>query len=1563
MVVFPALSFWGSCYMLIQYWLDESSWTLLRKRVMFANIPMCIFFGLVLAGQSSNFRFGLSCQVHAWILQVTYLMMNLWHTMTIITAYRFIILGKGRLTGMSRVWIHVVCWGFPFVTATVMFMLDTQVFHENIFNDEDMGFGVGWCGVRSDRRMMKAIFVNTPQLVSVSLYAQYYAYIHEKVDPPEDTDPINRSTKLSLSKNAALMGASASRIAQYYQDVALQLRMFMTAYMLSFLTNTVIQLVGDNMALGAPSRANLIAQAIVVTPQGFLWALVYMRTAPNSLLQAYCNVGIAFFEERSNGAMVARLRAIRDGRGLASAAEGIGSKAAQGGRGKGVKVCGLSFGVWLQTFLMLPVGIWVWAPMEFLAEMMTSRVSVFMGLVVWGIATVFPFYWFRQGQDVCMTYDAAVDAGETTVQCHWFSWVTQGFLIWTVSAAAFGVWKSRYAYHLNMIEGPVRRKGVFKSIGEGLRTNSVRNMMGVFTSLLEFYQTWGLAWKTAKMDDRYDCCLDRPGIELEQHCSTDAYIKLQNCSFDELSTGSASFMMTNETEPVQDSSAKNVFTFWTVVGAVGGWAVLYALPHVITTVSVQNRKAAYNLTEVYRKYLWFMSGAGFLTILKALFLVLFCTNDPYNNTPCQLNGQTGLCTYPEDANMTRLVPMTTNHLECWDQHHLQMVSISCLCLLIFFPSASLTCLFRYGDEDDRGCFKKAGEDGSFGAGDYPCAGGCLLGGEDTRWIHIWRRAEYMVKGVWIFSAYKFSSYGSYTTVNPGIIFLLSGSFLITWMNFFMHPCNLSYFGRWKFLIHSCNTWTTITCLMVISRESRNITYHYAWLFSGWVFIIGSQVGYEGFKFRTDVFRQAVGDQANIEKCKRDIAAQKSAITTAQSLMRWGVHAKITRLVRFAEHPDTEVTKEAFAAIASLAYQDQMTGASMKMGTSNFLFITPVDPTVETFMMTIEGRSRDGGEVTDPAVRNLATQCLLTFLQANVWNKYGAMVSYYQAVDEYNEKAAAQGRNVVETFVSYIQTCEDREHQIDALILLLNFCKVDTNHLVKVCDVALPLLQERVKSGTIIEQFVSIQIVAMVSERFDLAGKLIDSGVIADVMALFHMAMDQYKYGEMVDGGAEAFSKPADGGKAPPLTNNLTVPGHNLPIKLKELFIGEATRTSKQEFPQQLVLDERKLKKLMHHLMCNAISCIVECAGAVDHAGRRHLVELGALTIMKRCFDFGDDKSEDQEMQADLQEEALRAAHAFLCGPFGERDIEVDPDFKLFDGMVRRFLEQAEKEPEMSLVGDSGGLGSSTVAELEFDATLTPLQRRKAHIICAYYNLEHESVGVGMNRRVKTCAGSGNLVNVNNPMDEGGQDGDRDATDKGNDDTQVVRPDFYQNDEQDNFAWNYQRVRELGLGAKLLALKAANETEPTGKVMFHVVDLMLLLLEHDMVADAERDVFRSVMLDSIKSPDVGMAVMGATGAELFCVKDGVYAEYGERKAKYWSRGPLAMFRWSGWMVYWIWFWKIHSGSLGFLTPEEELAAKEAAEAAEAAGEDGPTSGALQSRPAEPALQAAGGSAME
>ena len=57
---------------------------------------------------------------------------------------------------------------------------------------------------------------------------------------------------------------------------------------------------------------------------------------------------------------------------------------------------------------------------------------------------------------------------------------------------------------------------------------------------------------------------------------------------------------------------KEVFTFWFVVGMVGGWVLLYSFPAVVTTSTVGNRQFANNMQEMYRKYLWFMSGAGFL---------------------------------------------------------------------------------------------------------------------------------------------------------------------------------------------------------------------------------------------------------------------------------------------------------------------------------------------------------------------------------------------------------------------------------------------------------------------------------------------------------------------------------------------------------------------------------------------------------------------------------------------------------------------------------------------------------------------------------------------------------------------------------------------------------------------------------------------------------------------------------------------------------------------------------------------------------------------------------------
>jgi hypothetical protein len=1487
--------------MLVQYWMDSSSWTNLRTRLMFANVPMCIFFGFILLGQAKH-NYGMDCPTMAIVLQVTYLTMNLWQTMTIVTAYRFIILGRGRYKGHQQLIIHLVCWGLPLCITGGMWFIDRDVFHSNIFKEPSMGYGIGWCGVRSDRRVLKGLFVNTPQLVCVSFYAQFYSYIHQKIDPPEDLDPLNRKTQVSMSKNAALMGATQRRHALYEQSLAAELRSYMTAYMLSFLTNTVLQVVGDNMAIGPPKDWNLMLQAAVVTPQGFLIALVYKQTAPNNLATSYLNVLIEWCARRGKSQAASNLKAFRDSNAISGKLKGMDGDCAKCTRTRAKCLGGLSVGEWTAVGLLMPVGIWVWAPMEFLSELL-NRQWTFVGLVVFGIFTVFPFYWFRQEQDVGMENGLRTDLNPA-----FFSWAAQAYFIAVVLITIVAVFQAKYAYHLNMIEGAVRRKGLFASIGEGIRMNSVRNAMSTFTAGLEFYQIWGLAWNTARMTDRYD--MD---------------------STSDNADGSASLS--------GDLNSINNAIYWLSVLMVLGWALLYALPSVITTVTVANRQVAHSLSESYRKYLWFMSGAGFLTLLKALLKFLFCIEDPLGRT---------VTLTAQSASTPMMVPMGDYSMQCWDATHLRYCAISCVCLVIFFPSASLTCLFRYDDEDNRGCGRKHENGQLVAAGYFPCHGGCVLGGEDIRWIHIWRRVEYLVKAIWVFSSFKFSGYGTHKDLNPGIIFLLIGSFQIALMNAYMHPCNLSYFGRMKLLIHMCNVWTTITCVWVIGQDVTNKAIHLLVMFGGWLAIWGCILSYEGYKYKTDTFRQPAGDKKNIAKCLEEIKLVRNKIYNAKGLAKWGVHRHITRVTRFAEHHEDVVRKSALEVIAWLAYQDQMTSGTMQMGTSRFIFLTPVNPMAETLMMTIEGTNRNDEPIEDPETRNLATRAMLTYLQSNVWNKAFGIKSFYQAIADYDQTRVAEtGKGAVEVFVEYIAECKDRTHQINAMILLLNFCKVDSNHLVKVCDVALPLLKLRMESGHMIEQYVALQITLMIADRFDLTQQLIDSGIVSTVINLFHAVMLQYQRKQFAEGGVDCFAS-SKGHKQPePLTVEFVIPGHALPVTLKKLFVKGSARVAGAPPSVQvdITLKEKHLLTMMHYMMANAMQVCVDTAAGVSAAGRRHLIEIGALQAMMKCFDFVREHTDaDESVASSLRPLALQAAHAFLCGPFGDRDIDVDPDFKVYHGMIGRFKQQ---------VGEG-----AVEPVLEFDTTLTPAQRRKAHIICAFNKLSHLSVGVGLKRHVVATWDDApvqkergtNETKMMNPMlslprgdsnDEdlgeelmGGKDtkqGVLTARGAGNSDPSSVqahavvkRPSFYQHSAEKNFQSNYQAVNRLGLYSHLIELEEA--CGETSKVMFHIVDIMLLLLEHGMVTKSERKHVRSVMCKVISSDNVGMAVMGAVGMDMFVTQDKLCADFGARRGKYLDGKhghPLKMFRWAGRMVYWIKFWNIHSGSMGMLTPEEEL----------------------------------------
>jgi hypothetical protein len=271
------------------------------------------------------------------------------------------------------------------------------------------------------------------------------------------------------------------------------------------------------------------------------------------------------------------------------------------------------------------------------------------------------------------------------------------------------------------------------------------------------------------------------------------------------------------------------------------------------------------MTLAYR----FMSGAGFLTVLKALIKMTFCR--PH---PLVMDG-----TGP-------LVAVTDYSIACWSPEHLRYVVIALGCLCVFFPSASLTCLFRYDDDDDRGFGSRPWRAGTipYGhtpddlkppnsgpamvdgrpihrsdhrrgySGAFPMQKGCVAGGEDMRWLHLWRRIEYLVKVCWVFAGYRMSN-----SPNAVAGVLLGGSSVIAFVNAKMKPSNLQYVNLWKLEIHCANIWTTLSCLYAnsvgfpASGTMSAERAHWIVLVSGWVIITGILVCVESRVVSRDVF--------------------------------------------------------------------------------------------------------------------------------------------------------------------------------------------------------------------------------------------------------------------------------------------------------------------------------------------------------------------------------------------------------------------------------------------------------------------------------------------------------------------------------------------------------------------------------------------------------------------------------------------------------------------------------------------------------------------------------------
>ena len=1438
---------------------------------------------------------GLSCKVQAIILQISYLQINMWHTMTVVVLHRVMTTGSAKFHGAKlcgiryKYMVHFVCWIVPIVLTAILSVLDDDVFHENIwgtcagmpvldvwgeanevtsrscqqlfdyevgrytfeadaakiapagadifanpncarsgvhdvpdgvidtgivsepFNTDDGAAqnsvstascvyvpsevnGIGWCSIHSKHRIFKAFFFNLPQLIVVSFYAQAYYYIHQIVDPDKvgDVSGALGATKISASGRSGMMSTREALMKEAREKASEQQRLYMLVYMMSFLVNTLMQLFGDNMSAANISSANLTVQALLVTPQGWFVGMIYMRTNKN-LLSSYSDAVTNYLNAKNPDRAAVykdkklKLKLKREKMQLAREARLERIK-----QGKGAILPKIKNALWViwNVCLMTPVAIWVWTPMEFLGEFVQTQAQMLVGLVVWGFALVFPFYFFSIGRlhetdclkvwaltnpETCVqTRDGTCLEGQSTCEYQYF-YVAQVFLIFIIALSSLGVYMNRYAHHLLFTESPIRRQGFLSRIGMGYRLSSTRNSMSAFTGFLEFYQTFGLTWSASKMQSRYqgqDLAAQAKaaaggGEELvnvtetiDTYNSTYMYQDMHTAGNWTHNISRTAFLIRQEQhddfllqqlpedprtecDRMGTGLCQEAFTFWACVWAVGLWTFLYCLPHVINTTTVGNRQLSLNLMEVYRKYLWFMSGAGFLTILKALIKVQFCL--PFGSFNLfDTDADTGeMLDFPFwGAKDGPLVSLTDPYIQCWSPQHLRMVAISLGCLCIFFPSASLTCLFRYGEDDERGCFgEKIAGDGPYEKG-YR-TGGCNLGGEDLRWCHLWRRIEYIVKVCWVTMGYRLGQYG-----NVSALALFAGSGIIAYVNAKMEPSNLRLFNRWKFTIHSSNIWTTTTCLMANAFGFDSLIMHYSLLWSGWLLIWLAIIFLEKKKIDDDVFLQPPDTAETLALCKSEALAQQRNIAFAKGVGKWDTHQRIVRLIRLAEHEQVAVSRVAFQTMANLAYYDQMT-----MENSFFVRLICTNPTTMTVLHTIMTAS-------DNDQRNAAVQFMTILLQMNIGNRVAKPCTFHEMVMVYDDGGqvgdglgdgdglrlpkhlpSREKYEIITSLCKYATSTIPRDHAFDATTLIMEMCNADSNKLIIVADMMLPMLSSWMRDGNVLEQHMASHIVAMISNRFDAAAKVIESDAAAAAIDLFSLVYSVF--GRFSD---DATNTTFVQGEA--MTSTVVVKGRRLPKALKTDFMIEAlphkspnnaSEFEAQEFEseQDYVAEEYTLSseqqlRLQGETMNYCMQTVVELAGASRAPGRRQLLEMGALTVISKCLDVNamcEDRGlnkpawsrQASSIKSILMHEACAACHGFLAGRFGLHDMQLDAEFdKPYKALQKWKAENLES--------------ADFVSTKSFDG-LGPVQRRKLHIVCAFLQLPHNSVGGIGNRSV------------------------------------------------------------------------------------------------------------------------------------------------------------------------------------------------------------------------------------
>lgn len=315
-----------------------------------------------------------------------------------------------------------------------------------------------------------------------------------------------------------------------------------------------------------------------------------------------------------------------------------------------------------------------------------------------------------------------------------------------------------------------------------------------------------------------------------------------------------------------------------------------------------------------------------------------------------------------------------------------------------------------------------------------------------------------LQGLMIFMALRFTEWPELA-----LGWLMIGSTSVILIIHFMQPCCLYAVNKWKQMIHACQIWTCITCQWTLYVDNHSWKLHLLYAVLGWLVIWSCQISYETWKYKTDSMTQPPTLDTSVKKCEKDIKKLEHQISHASSLQRWGGHARILRILKFAQHPNVNVRRVAFESLAILSYLDQMTRRSMLIN----LAADTIMPILLSAIYVEE----------DEDLKVFAVRTLKTFLQEE---------RHILELTIYND---THDHDVAEVIAELGVAAERDSSKVDCMKCLLEMSFVDSNSLDAVARTAIPLLAAWAETGTVVQQHLSAELMMNVAGRFDLCVSL------------------------------------------------------------------------------------------------------------------------------------------------------------------------------------------------------------------------------------------------------------------------------------------------------------------------------------------------------------------------------------------------------------------------------------------------------------------------------------------